>query len=197
MATLTEETYEAIKRDIIRCELRPGERVVQSDVAERYDTSTTPVRDALHRLAREKLVQPVPRVGYVIAPVTVQDVRELFELRRILEIGSCRWSASRGSKEILADIRERAEFAYVYGDTASYSKFLAQNVNSHQTSACAAANQRHVDQLTDVREALQRVFHLGLSLSRRDNAAVVRQGQPGGADQSRWQALWLRLSAIA
>jgi DNA-binding GntR family transcriptional regulator len=185
--SLAEETYRAIKRDIIRCELKPGERIVQGELAERYETSTTPIRDALHRLARQKLVRPIARFGYVVTPVTVEDVRELYEMRQVLEIAACRWAANRGSEERLAELRKDADFVYVYGDKASYSEFLAQNVDFHRAIACAASNHRLVDQLTDVLEELQRIFHLGLSLSRRDNAAVMRQGHLDLAE-----ALWDR-----
>ena len=74
--SLAEQAYQLLRADIISCVLKPGQQVVQSRLAAHYQIGTTPIRDALHRLARENLVQPVPRSGYVITPITLTDIQE-------------------------------------------------------------------------------------------------------------------------
>jgi DNA-binding GntR family transcriptional regulator len=88
-----------LRADIISCVLRPGQQVVQSKLADKYQIGTTPIRDALHRLALENLVQPVPRSGYVITPITLSDIQEQFELRYLLESFAARMAAADGPRQ--------------------------------------------------------------------------------------------------
>jgi DNA-binding GntR family transcriptional regulator len=170
--SLMSKTYRAIKKDIITCVLVPGERIVQVQIAERYGSTATPVRDALHRLAQEGLVTVIPRVGYVVSEVTLSDVFEIFELRSTLEAAAARLTALRASEEWLARITECADFSYKYGDRPSYFDFLERNFEFHRLIAVASGNRRLADLITGVLDELTRLFHLGLDL--RDSAEEMR-----------------------
>ena len=80
-----ERLYQEIKRDILSGVFRMGDRLPVEALAAQHRVSKTPVREALSSLEHEGLVQIVPRVGYFVAQLTVQDVQELFQLRLILE----------------------------------------------------------------------------------------------------------------
>lgn len=77
--------YGILKYRILTCALRPGERLVEKPLTEELQTSRTPLREALNRLAQEDLVILTPYRGYAVSPLTVKDIRELCELRLILE----------------------------------------------------------------------------------------------------------------
>jgi DNA-binding GntR family transcriptional regulator len=171
-ASLSQKAYEAIKNDIITCVLMPGEQISQSQLAEKYDRGTTPVREALRRLVQEGFVEVIPRFGYIVKPITFRDVHEMFELRMILESSAVRLAAARGLQEQLQKIAANADFTYVYRDRASYSKFLGLNAEFHRSIAVVAGNQRLVDLLSKLLDELTRVFHLGLHL--RDSAEEMR-----------------------
>ena len=170
--SLADKAYEVLKADIITCALEPGQQIVQSQLAEKYQIGLTPIREALQRLAQEGFVQPIPRFGYVVSPITFSDMRELFELRSIVESAAARLSAVRGSQERLEAIRDSADFGYVYKDRQSYVSFLARNVDFHRSIAEAAGNQRLVDLVSKLLDELTRVFHLGLDV--RDSAEEMR-----------------------
>lgn len=170
--SLADKAYETLKADIITCALEPGQQIVQSQLAEAYQIGTTPVREALQRLAQEGFVQPIPRFGYIVSSITFSDVREIYELRSIVESAAARLSAVRGSQERLEQIRASADFGYVYKDRPSYVEFLARNVDFHRSVAEAAGNQRLVDLVSRFLDELTRVFHLGLDL--RDSAEEMR-----------------------
>jgi len=170
--SLAGKAYEIVKGEIITCALEPGQQIVQSRLAERYHIGLTPVREALQRLAQEGFVQPIPRFGYIVSPVTLSDVREIFELRSIVESAAARLAAVRGLQEKLHEILANADFTYVYKERQSYTDFLAHNADFHRSVAVAARNQRLVDLVSKLLDELTRVFHLGLDL--RDSAEEMR-----------------------
>jgi DNA-binding GntR family transcriptional regulator len=170
--SLAGKAYEIVKGEIITCALEPGQQIVQSHLAERYHIGLTPVREALQRLAQEGFVQPIPRFGYIVSPVTLSDVREIFELRSIVESAAARLAAVRGLQEKLHEILANADFTYVYKERQSYTDFLAHNADFHRSVAVAARNQRLVDLVSKLLDELTRVFHLGLDL--RDSAEEMR-----------------------
>jgi DNA-binding GntR family transcriptional regulator len=82
---INEQVYEAIEAAIVRCELEPRAVLGDRQLAEVLDVSRTPVRDALHRLESSGLVERRGRMGWMVSTFALQDVRELFELRRVFE----------------------------------------------------------------------------------------------------------------
>ena len=171
--SLAEKAYQLLRADIISCVLRPGQQVVQSKLAEKYQIGTTPIRDALHRLALENLVQPVPRSGYVIAPITLTDIQEQFELRFLLESFAARMAATRGSEDDLREIARLADITYVFKDKDSALSHIALNADFHRAIAVAAGNQRVVDQLSSLLDELARLFYLAIDL--KDQSEAMRQ----------------------
>ncbi|HEY5853854.1 MAG TPA: GntR family transcriptional regulator [Aldersonia sp.] len=77
--------YEQLKADILAGALRPGESLSALGIADRFDASRTPVRQAFLRLEAEGLVSLIDRQGARVAPISIQTVRDLFELRILLE----------------------------------------------------------------------------------------------------------------
>jgi len=82
---INEQVYEAVEAAILRCELEPGAVLGDRQLAEMLGVSRTPVRDALHRLESSGLVERRGRMGWMVSTFALQDVRELFELRRVFE----------------------------------------------------------------------------------------------------------------
>jgi DNA-binding GntR family transcriptional regulator len=188
--SLSNQTYQLIKNDIVTCLLDPGMVIVQSDLAQKYETGVTPVREALRQLAQEGFVQPIPRMGYRVSPITAQDVEEIFEVRLILESSSARLAAERGRVEDLKKIGEKADFTYKYKDRQSYTVFLKHNADFHISIAEATLNQRLVMQVSKIMDELNRVFHLGLDL--KDSAEEMRRDHLKLAE-----ALWSRNPVVA
>src|SRR5690606_10767984 len=87
------QAYEQLKNLILDGELRPGEPMREQQLAERTGTSRTPVREALHELAREGLVRLVPGRGAFVAEISIPDLLELFQLRDVLEPYAARLAA--------------------------------------------------------------------------------------------------------
>ena len=83
---IREIAYEMLKHAIITGEIPAGERIVETDYAERLHISRTPLREALRKLERDGLVEYVMRRGVVVRAFTIADVEEIYTIRNALEM---------------------------------------------------------------------------------------------------------------
>ena len=111
---LSDELYLALKGEIAKGALAPGERLLEADLARRYRLSQAPVREALRRLSHEGLVLQLPRRGTFVATISEEDARRSYALRAMLEQVAaaefCRHAGPDAPAE-LAEIVERMEAA--------------------------------------------------------------------------------------
>lgn len=99
--------FASLRKAILSNDLHPGEQLNVPDLAKRLGVSLTPVRNAIQLLAAEGLVEVRPRSGTYVARVSVEEVRETFEIRRALECLAVEKAATRGlAGEELARLRE-------------------------------------------------------------------------------------------
>src|SRR6266576_1152778 len=83
--TLTEKAYACIKEGIVRGEIEEGVFLSEKQIMKRYRIGRTPFREACNRLHHEHLLEVVPRRGYLVPEMSLQEVRDLFELRVLVE----------------------------------------------------------------------------------------------------------------
>lgn len=82
---LTEQVYEAIVADIVAGKLRPGERIIQEQIADLLGVSRQPVQQAVLLLRNEGLLHDGPRRGLIVAPLDLARVRHMYDVRAVLE----------------------------------------------------------------------------------------------------------------
>jgi DNA-binding GntR family transcriptional regulator len=170
--SLADQAYQRIRHDIITCALEPGLNIAQARLVEMYDLGITPVREALKRLEQEGYVQSIPRFGYLVAPITVQDIQNIYELRLLLEKAAVRLAAQRASDKQLQEIEHSAQFTYRYRDPKSYQEFLTANAAFHENIAMTTSNRRLATSIRKLLDEMTRIFHLGLEL--RDSAEEMK-----------------------
>jgi DNA-binding GntR family transcriptional regulator len=135
--TLNEEAYRRIEELIVTLELEPGSVVSEAMLSERIGIGTTPIREALQRLAREHLVQILPRRGVIVTAVDVGQQLQVLETRRELDRLIARAAATRSTEAerraalALADRMERAARA---GDIKTFLQ-LDNEMNRHASRA--------------------------------------------------------------
>ena len=83
--TTTQHVLDELRRAIVAGQYRPGDRVHQEEIAERLGVSVAPVREALRALEQEGQVVYRPRRGYAITELRIEDLQEIYALRRLLE----------------------------------------------------------------------------------------------------------------
>lgn len=160
-ASLTERTYDLLRRDILSCALEPGSEVSEADIAKRLNVSKTPVREALGRLKVEGFVKTFPRRGYQITPLTIADMDELFDVRSIVEAGCGALAAERISEDELDRLEELADASYDPSASASLDKFISVNRDFHLAIARATGNERLYELAFKQLAELERFFYIG------------------------------------
>ncbi|EMN1929914.1 GntR family transcriptional regulator [Burkholderia ambifaria] len=99
------EIYEQLKQMAVLYKIRPGERFNELELAERFNVSRTPIREALNRLVAENLLVFVPNRGFFIRELEGKDVFDLFELRRSIETTAVTLACERASDNDIKALR--------------------------------------------------------------------------------------------
>src|SRR5215475_2658555 len=116
---LTDRAYERIRHDVISCTIAPGTEISEMQLCAQYKLGKAPVRMALNRLAHDGLVRAIPRRGYMVSPVTVRDINDVFELRLMLEPAAARMAAGRVDAARLQACDDVCRAGYETGDQRS------------------------------------------------------------------------------
>lgn len=161
---LTERAYERVRRDIISCVIAPGSEISEAQLCSHYKLGKAGVRVALTKLSHDGLVRAIPRRGYRVVPVTLQDLHDVFELRLMLEPAAARMAAGRVNTNELKAYDTVCSAGYQPGDARSTSRFLEANKAFHVTIARAAGNARLAAAIEHLLDEMTRLLHLGLGL---------------------------------
>jgi len=122
---------DSLRHGLVSGMLRPGQRVTQEDVAVRMGVSVAPVREALRVLEQEGQLVYHPRRGYFVTELRVEDLEEIYELRRVLEERLARLALPELNEVTLARVRAAAEECEVAGESADVARELAANRQFH------------------------------------------------------------------
>lgn len=131
--------YVELRRSIIMRHLMPGERFDVDALAQQYKTSVTPVRDALQMLSQDGLVNIKPRSGYFVARTTLKQLRDLLDLRHILELAAVERAANKITPAQIDELRS-VHAGYTGDDDESYDRYTAENRAFHYCLAKASGN---------------------------------------------------------
>ena len=104
--TLKEIVVEGIYREIEEGVYKPNDIIHEGEIMEKYDMSKSPVREALIELCKDNVLKNIPRVGYQVVSVTLQEILDLLEFRIDVETANLRRLASRITKEQLEDLKQ-------------------------------------------------------------------------------------------
>jgi DNA-binding GntR family transcriptional regulator len=143
---LSTEVYESIRRSIVEGEIRPNERLIEAELAERLDVSRTPVRESMQRLATDGLVISRRR-GWVVREHSPQEISEIYEVRAALEGYAARLAAERATDDEIAEI-VRIHVTYVAElENTSRDHLLEHNDEFHDAVIRASKNARLAEQI--------------------------------------------------
>lgn len=153
--SLGERVYRALKEDILAARIGRDDLLLEQALAERYGVSKTPVREALRLLVHDGLLLVLPRKGYMVRPVGLQDVVEVFEMRRILEPALCAEAARRRTAEQIALMEESVEIERGLADPSLEE--MEHSLGLHKLIAEATGNSRAVAMLRSLMEDAARL----------------------------------------
>jgi DNA-binding GntR family transcriptional regulator len=161
-ASLTDLAHAELRRQIISLRLPPGARFSESQLTQSLGMGKTPIREALARLIERGLVVPVPRVGYLVAPITLQDVHQICELRLMLEREAVRLAIGRANMKVLRELDERCVLPST--DGGDDETFVNANHEFHLALASASGNSRLAEVMDHLLDQSDRLYRVGLML---------------------------------
>jgi DNA-binding GntR family transcriptional regulator len=151
--------YRDVRRSIIMGHRKSGERLEIEELARRYETSVTPVRDALQMLSQEGLVTIRPRSGYFVARITLKQLRDMMDLRKTLELAAIERAALRITDEQIAELRT-VHAGYTGDDDLSYDRYTDENRSFHYLVALASGNLEMAEMIAHLHDRLARFMVL-------------------------------------
>lgn len=156
MRPLGEIVYETLREAIIKQFLRPGERIMEQDLAAEMGVSRTPVREAIRKLELEGYVVMIPRKGAYVAGLSIKDINNLFEMRGALESLAAGLAAARASQEEIEEMERNLVLEAAHYGTSDVSKMIEVDTSFHELIYQASKNTRLQNMLKDLRDQVQR-----------------------------------------
>ncbi len=170
--TLREKILETIRDSILRGNLKPGEKVAEPELADRFGISRTPIREAFRQLESEGYLTVIPRKGAVVTALSERDVEEFFAIKSILEGYAARMAAEKlTDKEIerLEAINERLEQLAREGDVKTFFRVHGE---FHELFSKAAGNEKLTELIGQLVMKFNRSRMTSLSLPGRMEISV-------------------------
>lgn len=145
--SLTDQAYRRIEELIVTLQLPPGSLLSEAELTERLEIGRTPIREALQRLAREKLVVILPRRGMFVTEINVHSQLRLLEFRRESDRLLARLAARRASlrdRTTLEEVANAMERAATKNDDAA---FMREDMRLNNVVAASAGNEYAADSM--------------------------------------------------
>ncbi|GGQ43119.1 GntR family transcriptional regulator [Streptomyces asoensis] len=140
LGAVRERVLGALRQEIIAGRLRPGDRLVERELADRYGVSRVPVREAIRALVAEGFVHSETPRRTVVRPLSPTDVKELFELREALEVYAAGLAATRATPDDLAELRDLLTSAAAATEAADAEAITDINTRFHDRLLAMAGN---------------------------------------------------------
>jgi len=154
--SLGEHVFENLKQAIIRGHIPPGNRLVESRLANTLDISRTPVREAIHKLEREGLIEKLPRGGFSVLGFTRDDIEETFGIRSVLESYAARLAAKKHEEKDLLPLEKKiAEFQRCL-DKGQIDELARINTEFHSLFYALSRSPRLIKIISDLRDQIER-----------------------------------------
>jgi DNA-binding GntR family transcriptional regulator len=141
-----ERVYRTLLEWVVNADLPPGVFLSEPDLAQRCDTSRTPIREACRRLAQDGWLSLIRRKGWVVTPISVRDIVEMYEYRKSLECFTAEKAARSATHEQIQELKFVLDVENQ--SSATLSDVLLANSSFHLLLAELSANRRIVAELT-------------------------------------------------
>jgi len=157
--TLADAAYLRLKTDIILCRLAPGAQFSELELSTHYELGRAALRSALTRLCEIGLIESLPRRGFLVTPISVKSVTDLFDMRLIIEPRVAELATPHVDAERLRALNSRPQDAKKPSDQLA---FLSSNHAFHLAIAEATGNQRITKFVSELFDESTRLVNLGL-----------------------------------
>lgn len=169
---LREVVFETIREAIISGHLRPGERLMEVQLAEEMGVSRTPVREAIRKLELEGFLIMMPRKGAYVAGISLKDITDVFEIRAALDSFAAGLAAERITEEELNSLERSLFFVVESAGQNDLDGIVHTDTDFHDIIYKASRNERLIQIVNNLREQIQRFRTTSLAFPGRMQIAV-------------------------
>lgn len=169
--------YADLERAILIGELKPRERLVEFELAERLGLSRTPVREALRRLEERGLVRILPRRGAMVADLSPDEVEHIYTVRVCLETLAARLALATTTPRRIAQIAELEAACARLAASGDTIALMAANDRFHDAIYAAAGNPCLLDLIRQLRQRVSLIRYTAWSLPNRIGRSLAEHRQ--------------------
>ena len=176
---LAEQVADFITEKIIRMEMKPGERIYETAIAEELHVSRSPIREALLILERKNLVDLIPRKGASVTPISIELVENHFDVLHALLGMVAHKCIENGSERDLKAIDQAARQAIACAEKNEPSGYYEAVIGFFVACLAAAKNDLVESILADLMPNIRRFLFSSFTIMEQDlkkNAAIVMKG---------------------
>jgi DNA-binding GntR family transcriptional regulator len=127
--SIRRKVYNFLREQILSGQIAPRQRLIETKIAGEIGTSRTPVREALHNLEVEGLIESIPRVGYRVKLLNPAEVEEICAIRETIEKMAADWAMDKDPEKLVAELKKniaRSEKVLAAGTAKSFVELDAQ-----------------------------------------------------------------------
>nr|WP_317283539.1 GntR family transcriptional regulator [uncultured Sellimonas sp.] len=189
---LRDVVFNTLRQAILRGELKPGERLMEIQLAKKLGVSRTPIREAMRKLELEGLVLMIPRRGAEVAEITEKNMRDVLEVRRALEVLAVQLSCDRIGSEQIEELKKAAEEFEKTLRCDDVTKIAQADVHFHDIIYRSTDNQRLIQLLNNLGEQMYRFrveylkrdrYHSQISKEHKELIEFLQTGNKEGAEE--------------
>ena len=153
---LRDVVFNTLREAILKGDLKPGERLMELQLASKLGVSRTPIREAIRKLEQEGLAVTTPRKGAEVAKMTLKDMEDVLEIRDALDELAVRIACQKISDEQLKQLEDMKELFEKSTQTGNVKKIAEADVTFHDVIYEATGNPKLVTLLNNLREQVYR-----------------------------------------
>jgi DNA-binding GntR family transcriptional regulator len=154
--TIRRKIYEHLREKLLNGEIPPHNHLIEAKIAEDLGISRTPVREALHSLELEGLIQSIPRVGYVVKPISEQEVEEICEIRGAIEGLAARWAIEKAHGKLVVELGKNISASEDKVSKGHTKAFVEMDAQFHEIISKFSGSQRLLELAQTLRRHMLR-----------------------------------------
>jgi len=158
--SLGQHVFENIKQAVIQGDIPPGQRLVESRLAETLGISRTPVREAIHKLEREGYLKKRPRGGFVVLGFESGDIEETFGIRSVLEGYAARLAAVKHQENELLPLEAHIKEYGEHLEKKDLDALPEINTRFHELLYALSKSPRLIKMINDLKDQIFRFRQL-------------------------------------
>jgi DNA-binding GntR family transcriptional regulator len=154
--TIRRKIYEHLREQLLNGKIQPHQHLMEAQIARDIGTSRTPVREAFHSLELEGLIESIPRVGYVVKPISEQEVEEICEIRAAIEGLAARWAMEKAHEKLVMELKKNISTTEDKISKGDVRVFVDMDAKFHEIISKFSGSQRLLELAQTLRRHMLR-----------------------------------------